>query len=75
MTCHVNYIRPPFMNVQLKSDKSIFYKMYFYYTLNLHIYLKPNSNISSLFKNMTFFWRLNPYNSVRFCMVYSLIIV
>ena len=29
MTCHDNYISPPFMNVQLKSDKNIFYKMYF----------------------------------------------
>ena len=57
MTCHDKYIRPPFMNVQLKSDKNIFYKMYFYYTLNPHIYLKPNSNFSSLFKNLTFFGR------------------
>ena len=60
MTCHDKYIRPPFMNVQLKSDKNIFYKMYFYYTLNPHIYLKPNSNFSSLFKNLTIFWRLIP---------------
>ena len=65
MTCHDKYIRPPFMNVQLKSDKNIFYKMYFYYTLNPHIYLKPNSNFSSLFKNLTIFWRLIPL-SLRF---------
>ena len=66
MTCHDKYIRPPFMNVQLKSDKNIFYKMYFYYTLNPHIYLKPNSNFSSLFKNLTIFWRLIPLSNYNF---------
>ena len=69
MTCHDKYIRPPFMNVQLKSDKNIFYKMYFYYTLNPHIYLKPNSNFSSLFKNLTIFRRLIPLSFFFFCFV------